>query len=96
MHPTVKPTALVADAILDVSRRGDIILDPFAGSPPENSLKLPLFLVAFAALVLGVFLGGIAAWFGQGKHRKAARLAKADLARLRAETADDAKPANDR
>ena len=32
MHPTVKPTALVADAIRDCSRRGDLILDPFAGS----------------------------------------------------------------
>jgi len=32
LHPTVKPVALVADAILDASRRGDIILDPFAGS----------------------------------------------------------------
>ena len=32
MHPTVKPTALVADAIRDCSRRGDIVLDPFAGS----------------------------------------------------------------
>ena len=32
MHPTVKPVALVADAIRDCSRRGDIILDPFAGS----------------------------------------------------------------
>lgn len=32
MHPTVKPVALVADAIKDCSRRGDIILDPFAGS----------------------------------------------------------------
>ncbi|MBN9079825.1 MAG: hypothetical protein BGN87_13265 [Rhizobiales bacterium 65-79] len=31
-HPTVKPTALVSDAIKDVSRRGEIILDPFAGS----------------------------------------------------------------
>lgn len=31
-HPTVKPIALVADAILDCSRRGDIILDPFSGS----------------------------------------------------------------
>ena len=31
MHPTVKPVALVADAILDCSRRGDIILDAFAG-----------------------------------------------------------------
>jgi DNA modification methylase len=32
MHPTVKPTALVADAILDCSKRGDIVLDAFAGS----------------------------------------------------------------
>lgn len=32
MHPTVKPTALVADAIRDCSHRGDLILDPFAGS----------------------------------------------------------------
>ena len=32
MHPTVKPVALVADAILDCSRRKGIILDAFAGS----------------------------------------------------------------
>jgi len=32
MHPTVKPVALVADAILDCSRRGGIVLDAFAGS----------------------------------------------------------------
>ncbi len=32
MHPTVKPLALVADAILDASKRSDIILDPFGGS----------------------------------------------------------------
>jgi DNA modification methylase len=32
MHPTVKPTALVADAIKDCSRRRDLVLDPFAGS----------------------------------------------------------------
>lgn len=31
-HPTVKPVALVADAILDCSGRGDLILDPFSGS----------------------------------------------------------------
>ena len=31
-HPTVKPAALVADAIKDCSRRGEIVLDPFAGS----------------------------------------------------------------
>jgi DNA modification methylase len=32
VHPTVKPIALVADAILDVTRRKDIVLDPFGGS----------------------------------------------------------------
>ncbi|MFL5101980.1 MAG: site-specific DNA-methyltransferase [Xanthobacteraceae bacterium] len=32
MHPTVKPVALVADAIKDCSRRGGLVLDVFAGS----------------------------------------------------------------
>jgi hypothetical protein len=31
-HPTVKPVGMLADAILDVSKRGDLIADPFAGS----------------------------------------------------------------
>ena len=32
MHPTVKPIGLVADALLDTSHPGGIILDPFCGS----------------------------------------------------------------
>lgn len=32
MHPTVKPVELVADAIRDCSRRGEVILDIFGGS----------------------------------------------------------------
>ena len=32
LHPTVKPVAMVADAIMDCSGRGDIILDSFLGS----------------------------------------------------------------
>lgn len=32
MHPTVKPVSLVEDAILDCSRRGDVVLDAFSGS----------------------------------------------------------------
>ena len=31
-HPTCKPTSLVADAILDVSKRGEIVIDGFLGS----------------------------------------------------------------
>jgi DNA modification methylase len=32
LHPTVKPVAMVADAILDCSAGGDIVLDAFLGS----------------------------------------------------------------
>ncbi len=31
-HPTVKPVTLIADAVMDVSARGDIVLDSFLGS----------------------------------------------------------------
>ena len=32
LHPTVKPVRLVSDALLDSTKRGDVILDPFLGS----------------------------------------------------------------
>jgi ParB-like chromosome segregation protein Spo0J len=32
LHPTVKPVRMIADAILDCSARGDLVLDPFLGS----------------------------------------------------------------
>ena len=32
MHPTVKPIAMIADALLDCSARGEIVLDSFLGS----------------------------------------------------------------
>ena len=32
LHPTVKPVAMVADAILDCTARGEIVLDAFLGS----------------------------------------------------------------
>ncbi|MFA7263865.1 MAG: DNA methyltransferase [Caulobacter sp.] len=31
-HPTVKPVAMIMDAILDVTRQDDVVLDPFGGS----------------------------------------------------------------
>lgn len=32
LHPTVKPVSMIADAIQDVTARGDLVLDPFCGS----------------------------------------------------------------
>ena len=40
------------------------------------SLDLPLFLLLFAALITGVFLGGIMVWLKQGAWRKKAREAE--------------------
>ncbi len=31
-HPTVKPTAMLEDALLDLTNRGDVVVDPFLGS----------------------------------------------------------------
>lgn len=31
-HPTVKPVAMLEDAFLDMTERGDVIIDPFLGS----------------------------------------------------------------
>jgi DNA modification methylase len=32
LHPTPKPVALISDALADVTKRGDLVLDPFCGS----------------------------------------------------------------
>ena len=32
LHPTIKPVAMIEDALKDCSRRGEIVLDPFLGS----------------------------------------------------------------
>lgn len=42
-------------------------------TPPEalaaNGSGVPLFLLIYAVLLVGVLLGGIATWFAQGHHR---------------------------
>ncbi len=63
-----------------------VVLDPFGNDIPGLSLEAPLFLVMFASAALGVLAGSAVTWFGQGKHRRAARDAKAEAARLRALT----------
>jgi hypothetical protein len=59
-------------------------LDPIH-AVPALSITAPLFFFLFAALGLGIIFGGIATWFGQAKWRRAARVERANAARLRAE-----------
>jgi uncharacterized integral membrane protein len=43
---------------------------------------VPLFLVLFAVLLMGVVLGGIATWFAQGPHRRDERTYRRETERL--------------
>jgi uncharacterized integral membrane protein len=45
--------------------------DPFSASAPAYALTLPLFVIVFALLIIGVLLGGVAMWLG-GRHKRRA------------------------
>lgn len=62
-----------------------VSFDPFDPAQPALSLRMPLFVLIFAFLILGVLLGGIAAWLRQGRHRRASRALRADIGGLRRE-----------
>jgi uncharacterized integral membrane protein len=62
-----------------------VSLDPFSSEPPALAIHLPLFLIILLTLMLGVIVGGVAAWFRQRKWRRAARRLDAELREARAE-----------
>ena len=59
--------------------------DPFAPHQPAASISVPLFALIFVLVILGVIIGGIAAWLRQGKHRRVARMHHSHVAALRRE-----------
>lgn len=68
MHPTVKPLALVADAIRDCSRRGDIVLDSFMGSGTTMMAAERLGRRAFGVEIDPVYVDvAIRRWLGVTK-----------------------------
>lgn len=79
--------AFVALVTLCVANRDPVrlVLDPFRPDAPVISMNLPLYAYLIAALILGVVLGGMATWFGQGRWRKTARVKAHDAMRWQAE-----------
>lgn len=80
------PIAVVV-VFFSVANRDSVTvsLDPFHGGTPALSFSAPLFVLLFAALVLGLLIGGVAAWVRQGRWRKAARKIEAEAHQLRVE-----------
>ena len=62
-----------------------ISFDPLSSTNPAYAVTLPLFLILFAVLILGVMIGGFASWLRQGKWRRAARRLDADIRAMRDE-----------
>ena len=58
--------------------------NPFDADDPVLRLDLALYQVAFAVFALGVVVGGLIAWSGQGRYRREARLRRDDAARRHA------------
>ena len=60
-----------------------VSFDPFDSVTPALAFKMPLFMLIFALVTVGVVVGGIAAWLKQHKWRMRARRAEAEARDLR-------------
>jgi uncharacterized integral membrane protein len=78
----------IAVVLLAVANRAPVTLslDPFSKDAPEISTQLPLFAVIFAAVMVGILIGGTASWLAQGKTRRARRRFRREADQLRHET----------
>jgi uncharacterized integral membrane protein len=80
------PLVVVLVAFAVVNRRAvTISFDPFSAASPAYAVTLPLFVAIFSALILGVLVGGFAAWLRQGKWRRTVRRLDADVRLLHQE-----------
>jgi len=62
-----------------------VSFDPFSATQPAYAATLPLFVLIFVLLILGVIIGGIAAWLGQRRYRRTARRLDAEARHLHEE-----------
>ncbi|MGJ8528571.1 lipopolysaccharide assembly protein LapA domain-containing protein [Maritalea sp.] len=68
-------------------------IDPISPLTPFwGPVELPLFVVIYICLILGVLLGGIGGWFSQGKHRKGERKLQRDLNKIQKEVEAEKRP----
>ena len=62
-----------------------VSFDPFDSVQPAFALKLPLFVLIFVLVGLGVLIGGTASWLKQHKWRSRARQAESEARTLRSQ-----------
>jgi hypothetical protein len=70
-----------------VANRQSVVVsfDPFDSADPAYAITVPVYLLGFAILIVGVVLGGIATWLRQRKWRRARARLAAEIDVVRAE-----------
>ncbi len=82
------PLAVIIIAFAVANRQEvTVSLDPFDPAQSAFSKSMWLFVPIFAALMIGVLIGGLAVWLRQGRWRQAARRLQRELQRLRGKVA---------
>ncbi len=82
----VIPLVIVMVAFAVANRQAvTVSFDPLSSASPAYAATLPLFMVIFVVLIVGIVFGGIVAWFGQSKWRRAARSLDGEIRALREE-----------
>jgi uncharacterized integral membrane protein len=80
------PIAIFLVALAVINRHEvRMVLDPFKPQAPSLAVELPLYIYLFGALLLGVVIGGMAVWMGQGRWRKTARVRAHEARRWQSE-----------
>jgi uncharacterized integral membrane protein len=81
----VIPLAVVIIAFAIANRQiVTVSFDPFSVTEPAAVVALPLFALFILLLIIGVLLGGAAAWLRQSRWRSTARRLEREVADLRA------------
>jgi uncharacterized integral membrane protein len=81
------PVAAIVLAFALANRQTvSVSFDLLATQSPALTMSAPMFVVLFAMLMLGILIGGVAAWFSQARLRRDARRLRHEADRLRAQT----------
>lgn len=82
----VVPLAVILIAFAVANRQSvTVAFDPFSAAAPAYAATLPLFILVFVLVILGVIIGGVAAWLRQAKWRRVAHRLEADVRALHQE-----------
>ena len=82
------PVALIVIAFAVANRQWiTLSFDPFSSASPAYAASLPLFVLIFIAVILGMIVGGVVTWMRQSKWRRLSRRLEGEVHALHEELA---------